>query len=97
MFSFYDSNLRSLCQKSEAEEEMAVHEDAHRKKSSDAMDEIPTFNVENIQNNTRIINYRFAHYLTVLLLRGIIVIFQFQFYLKWVTPVDFIFSALLEF
>ncbi|KAL7104770.1 hypothetical protein ACP275_07G003200 [Erythranthe tilingii] len=28
-----------------------------KNKSSDALDEIPTFNVENIQNNTRIINY----------------------------------------
>ncbi|KAK4425981.1 ER membrane protein complex subunit [Sesamum alatum] len=38
---------------------MAVHEDsnAHKKKSSDALDEIPTFNVDNMQNNTRIINY----------------------------------------
>ncbi|KAL8481233.1 hypothetical protein ACS0TY_027675 [Phlomoides rotata] len=37
---------------------MAVHEDsAQKKKSSDALDEIPTFNVENMQNNTRIINY----------------------------------------
>ncbi|KAL0376333.1 UNVERIFIED_CONTAM: ER membrane protein complex subunit [Sesamum calycinum] len=38
---------------------MAVHEDsnAHKKKSSDALDEIPTFNVENMQNNTRVINY----------------------------------------
>ena len=43
---------------------MAVHDDSNgqKKKSSDALDEIPTFNVENMQNNTRIINYRFAHY-----------------------------------
>ncbi|PIN10600.1 hypothetical protein CDL12_16801 [Handroanthus impetiginosus] len=38
---------------------MAIHEDssAHKKKSSDIWDEISTFNVENMQNNTRIINY----------------------------------------
>ncbi|KAI3459197.1 hypothetical protein Pfo_015860 [Paulownia fortunei] len=38
---------------------MAVIEDSsvHRKKSRDDLDEIPTFNVENMQNNTRIINY----------------------------------------
>ncbi|KAL1548229.1 ER membrane protein complex subunit 6-like isoform X2 [Salvia divinorum] len=38
---------------------MAVHDDSNgqKKKSSDALDEIPTFNVENMQNNTRIINY----------------------------------------
>ncbi|XP_042052528.1 ER membrane protein complex subunit 6-like isoform X1 [Salvia splendens] len=38
---------------------MAVHDDSNgqKKKSSDSLDEIPTFNVENMQNNTRIINY----------------------------------------
>ncbi|GFP98493.1 er membrane protein complex subunit 6 [Phtheirospermum japonicum] len=38
---------------------MAVHEDssAHKNKSSDGLDEISAFNVENMQNNTRIINY----------------------------------------
>ncbi|KAL3644084.1 hypothetical protein CASFOL_012016 [Castilleja foliolosa] len=38
---------------------MAVHEDstAHNNKSSDGLDEISAFNVENMQNNTRIINY----------------------------------------
>ncbi|KAG8382817.1 hypothetical protein BUALT_Bualt05G0117100 [Buddleja alternifolia] len=32
---------------------------------SSGKDDIPTFNAENILNNTRIINYRFAHYLTI--------------------------------
>lgn len=51
----------------ERETAMAVHDDsnAQKNKSSDALDEIPTFNVDNMQNNTRIINYRFAHCLIV--------------------------------
>ncbi|CAA0829421.1 Rab5-interacting family protein [Striga hermonthica] len=38
---------------------MAVHDDSSmlKKKSSDGLDDISTFNVENMQNNTRIINY----------------------------------------
>ncbi|KAL1545344.1 ER membrane protein complex subunit 6-like [Salvia divinorum] len=38
---------------------MAVHDDSNvqKKISSDALEEIPTLNVENMQNNTRIISY----------------------------------------
>ncbi|KAL3617196.1 hypothetical protein CASFOL_038943 [Castilleja foliolosa] len=38
---------------------MAVHEDSnsHKNKASDVFDEISAFNVENMQNNTRIVNY----------------------------------------
>ncbi|KAL3812252.1 hypothetical protein ACJIZ3_013520 [Penstemon smallii] len=38
---------------------MAIREDSsvQLKKSSDSLDEIPTFNAENLQNNARIINY----------------------------------------
>ncbi|KAL3626623.1 hypothetical protein CASFOL_030172 [Castilleja foliolosa] len=38
---------------------MAVHDDSssQNNKSSDGLDEISAFNVENMQNNTRIINY----------------------------------------
>lgn len=66
--SFVICNFQKGLKKSEGEGAMAVHDDSNgqKKKSSDALDEIPTFNVENMQNNTRIINYRFARYLTVL-------------------------------
>lgn len=62
------SRLLQFLQTSGKEKIMAVHEDssAQKKKSSDALDEIPTFNVENMQNNTRIINYRFASYFIAL-------------------------------
>ncbi|KZV16073.1 hypothetical protein F511_25905 [Dorcoceras hygrometricum] len=38
---------------------MAIQEDtiSDKRKSNDATDELPTFNVENMQNNTRVINY----------------------------------------
>lgn len=61
-------NFQKGSKKSEGERAMAVHDDSvgQKEKSSDALDEIPTFNVENMQNNTRIINYRFSRFLIVL-------------------------------
>lgn len=76
---------------------MAVHENSseQKKKSSDALDEISTFNVENMQNNTRIINYRFARYLTVLPFNGI-AIAQFRVYLTELLAVTLIASKVIH-
>lgn len=66
--SFVICNFQKGSKKLEGERAMAVHDDTigQKEKSSDALDEIPIFNVENMQNNTRIINYRFTHCLIVL-------------------------------
>ncbi|KAF8408537.1 hypothetical protein HHK36_007693 [Tetracentron sinense] len=56
LFAFLRSSLRVEVDTHKAEV-MAGHSDASEKKSSDATNDVPIFNAENLQNNMKIIYY----------------------------------------